>query len=187
MTTAKSKSKWTTISRFAQRRAFQIEPVPQRCGAGFFFAGESSGRFTVERIRYDHFETARELINATPLDPRLEERQSKRTNMKKTLLSLACALAATTAFAADEVVSTTTTTTSTGTIHEYTPGSTFIVKESTGPVTYSYGDKVTYVTKTGKVLTDADVKARIKVGAPVSVHYRKDGDKRVVTKVEIDD
>jgi hypothetical protein len=105
--------------------------------------------------------------------------------MKKVLLSLACAVVAGTAFAA-EVVSTTTTT-STGTISEYTPGSTFVVKESSGPVTYSYGEKVTYVTKSGKVLTDADVKTRIKVGAPVSVHYSKDGDKRVINKVEIDD
>jgi len=106
--------------------------------------------------------------------------------MKKTILSIACAMVATAAFAADEVT-TTTTTTSTGTITEYTPGTTFIVKESTGPVKYRYGKKVTYVTKSGKVLTDADVKTRIRVGTPVSVHYGTEGDARIISKVEIDD
>jgi hypothetical protein len=62
-----------------------------------------------------------------------------------------------------------------------------VVKETTGPVTYTYGDKVTYVTKSGKVLTDADVKTRIKVGIPVHVHFDKNGDKRVIRKVEVDD
>ena len=107
--------------------------------------------------------------------------------MNKTLLSLACALVASTAFAADEVVTSTTTTTSTGTLHEYTPGTTFVVKESSGPVKYRYGKKVTYVTKSGKTLSEADVKTRIKVGSPVSVHYATEGDARVVNRVEIDD
>ena len=109
--------------------------------------------------------------------------------MKKTVLTIACALVATSVFAADVVTekTTTTTTTSTGTLHEYTPGSTFIVKETSGPVKYRYGKKVTYVTKSGKVLTDDDVKTRIKVGSPVSVHYATEGDARVVNRVEIDD
>jgi hypothetical protein len=106
--------------------------------------------------------------------------------MKNTILSVVCALAATTAFAADSVT-TTTVTTSSGTLHEYTPGSTFIVKETAGPVQYRYGKKVTYVTKSGKVLTDADVKTRIKVGSPVTVHYGSEGEARVINRVEIDD
>jgi hypothetical protein len=106
--------------------------------------------------------------------------------MNKTALSLACALVVSTAFAADEVVSTTTTT-STGTVSEFTPGSTFVVKEKAGPVKYKYGKKVTYVTKSGKTLTDDEVRTRIKVGAPVSVHYATEGDQRVISKVEIDD
>ena len=105
--------------------------------------------------------------------------------MKKQLLSAICAALATTAFAAETV--STTVTTSTGTIEEYSPGSTFIVKESSGPVKYSYGKKVTYVTKSGKTLTDADVKTRIKVGAPVTVHYSGTPEARVINKVEIDD
>ena len=107
--------------------------------------------------------------------------------MKNIALSLACALVATAAFAADEVVTSTTTTTSTGTISEYSPGTTFVVKESSGPVKYRYGKKVTYVTKSGKTLSDADVKTRIKVGTPVSVHYATEGDARVISRVEVDD
>jgi hypothetical protein len=110
--------------------------------------------------------------------------------MKTTILSLAIAMAATVAFAADTVTSsktTTTTTTSTGTLEEYTPGTAFVVKESSGPVKYRYGKKVTYVTKSGKTLSDADVKTRIKVGSPVTVHYGTEGDARVVNRVEIDD
>ena len=106
--------------------------------------------------------------------------------MNKTALSLACALVVTTAFAADQV-STTTTTTSTGTVSEYTPGSTFVVKEKSGPVKYKYGKKVTYVTKSGKTLTDDQVRTRIKVGAPVSVHYATEGEDRVINRVEVDD
>lgn len=121
--------------------------------------------------------------------------------MKTSLLSIACAFLTVAAVNAQTVekttttttnsdgssTSTSTTTTSSGTITEYTPGSTFIVKETTGPVTYRYGNSVTYVTKKGKVLTDDDVKLRIKVGKPVHVHYTRDGDARVISRVEVDD
>jgi len=121
--------------------------------------------------------------------------------MKTSILSIACAVltaaavnaqttekSTTTTTTADGAsASTTTTTTSSGTITEYTPGSTFIVKETTGPVTYRYGGAVTYVTKKGKVLTDEDVKLRVKVGKPVHVHYTRDGDARVISRVEVDD
>jgi hypothetical protein len=118
--------------------------------------------------------------NASALQVRNKEKQT----MKKTILSLACALVTASAFGAEV---TTTTTTSTGTIEEYTPGTTFVVKESTGPIKYRYGKKVTYVTKKGKVLTDADVKTRIKVGSPVTVHYATEGENRVINKIEVDD
>jgi hypothetical protein len=119
--------------------------------------------------------------------------------MKKTILSLAFATLASVALAVDVEKTTTTkteggttttstkTTTSSGTITEYTPGSTFIVKETSGPVTYRYGKSVTYVTKSGKTISDAELKTRIKVGAPVHVHYTTDGDARVISRVEIDD
>ena len=97
-------------------------------------------------------------------------------------------IASTLAFAADEVSTTTTSVTrSTGTISEYAPGSTFVVKETSGPVTYRYGKTVTYVTKGGKTLSDDEVRTRIRVGAPVHVHYSSEGDDRVISRVEIDD
>lgn len=79
------------------------------------------------------------------------------------------------------------TTTGTGTITEYVAGTTFIVKEVSGPVTYRYGKTVAYVTKSGKVITENDLKTRIRVGIPVSVQYVTDGDNRVISRVVIED
>ena len=109
--------------------------------------------------------------------------------MKTVILSVAVAAVASLAFAADTVTTTssTTTTTGTGTITEYAPGQTFIVKETSGPVTYRYGKSVTYVTKKGKTLSEDQVRTRIKVGAPVSVHYATEGDARVISRVEVED
>ena len=93
----------------------------------------------------------------------------------------------TTANADGSVSTTTTTTTSTGTIAEYAPGKTFVVTESSGPVTYRYGKTVAYVTKSGRVLTDDQVRTRIKIGLPVHVVYGTDAGNRVITRVEIED
>lgn len=82
---------------------------------------------------------------------------------------------------------TTTVTTSSGTIHQYTPGSTFIVKETSGPVTYSYGDQVVYATRSGTVLTAEQVEARIRVGIPVNVEYAPVGETRVIKRVIVED
>ena len=108
--------------------------------------------------------------------------------MKKILLPIlgAIALSATAALA-DETVTTTKTTYGDGTLAEYTPGSSFVVKEASGPVTYGYGKSVTYVTKSGKILTDEDARTRIKVGVPVHVQYSTEGDRRLINRVEIDD
>ena len=109
--------------------------------------------------------------------------------MKKILFSIMAVSAAAT-FAADEVTTSTTTTSTTygtGTITEYSPGATFVVKETSGPVTYKYGKKVVYVTKSGKTLTEDDVRTRIKVGAPVRVQYGTEGQARVISRVEIED
>lgn len=110
--------------------------------------------------------------------------------MKKTFVITMLGIAASVAIAgADEkrVTTTTTTTTGAGTITEYTPGTTFVVKETSGPVKYRYGEKVTYVTRKGTVLTDDQVRARIKVGIPVHVHYSTVGEDRVISRVEVDD
>src|SRR5207249_9233915 len=100
--------------------------------------------------------------------------------MKKLLLSLA--LAAVAPFAWGQLASTTTTTTTecSGTITSYTPGSTIVLKETTGPRTYRFGKTVTYVTRSGKVLDEDTVRTRIKVGVPVHVHYLGEGDSMMV-------
>ena len=121
--------------------------------------------------------------------------------MKIKLYTLAFALIATTAIMAVDTTTTKTTkvkedgstettiktTTSAGTLTEYVAGTTFIMKEETGPVTYRYGKSVTYITKGGKVITEDDLKTRIRVGIPVSVQYVTDGDNRVISRVVIDD
>lgn len=106
--------------------------------------------------------------------------------MKKTLIALIVAAAGSAAYA-QTTTTTTTTTMGTGTITEYTPGSALIVRETTGPVTYRYGDSVTYVTRKGRTLTAAEAATRIKVGIPVSVSYATEGNDRVVNRIEIDD
>jgi hypothetical protein len=106
------------------------------------------------------------------------------------IVGIACAVLIGTGIAADVTGSTTTTTTTTrssGTISEYVPGSSFVVKESSGPIKYRYGKKVTYVTRSGKTLSDDEVRTRIKVGAPVSVQYSNEGEDRVIDRVEIED
>jgi len=108
--------------------------------------------------------------------------------MKKTLLSIA--LAAVTPFAWGQVSSTTTTTTTTegsGTITEFSPGSTIVLRESSGPRQYRFGKTVTYVTRSGKALDEETVKTRIKVGVPVHVHYLGEGDNMLVDRVILDE
>src|SRR6266550_4571804 len=108
--------------------------------------------------------------------------------MKKLLLSIALACVA--PFAWGQVSQTTTTTTTTdasGTITEYTPGSTIVLKESSGPVHYRFGKTVTYVTRSGKVLDEDVVRTRIKVGVPVRVHYAGTGQNKVVDRVILDE
>src|SRR5258708_5097153 len=92
--------------------------------------------------------------------------------MKKMLLSIALAIVAPFAWGqVSETTTTTTTTQGTGTMTEYTPGSVVVLKETSGPVRYRFGNTVTYVTRSGKVLDEATVRTRIKVGVPVRVHY----------------
>src|SRR5256886_6054580 len=108
--------------------------------------------------------------------------------MKKMLLSIALAFVA--PFAWGQVSQTTTTTTTTdgsGTITEFSPGSTIVLKESTGPRHYRFGKTVTYVTRSGKVLNADTVRTRIKVGVPVRVHYTGTGDNMMVDRVILDE
>ena len=82
---------------------------------------------------------------------------------------------------------TTTTTEGTGTITEYTPGSAIVLTESSGPVHYRFGKTVTYVTRSGKVLDAATVKSKIRVGAPVRVHYTGTTPNMVVDRVTVEE
>lgn len=108
--------------------------------------------------------------------------------MKKTSISLVLAVVAPFAWAqVSETTTTTTTTEGNGTITEYTPGSTIVLRETSGPRTYHFGKTVTYVTRSGKVL-DADiVRMRVKVGIPVRVHYVGTGENVMVDRVTLDE
>jgi hypothetical protein len=113
---------------------------------------------------------------------------NKGENMKKIVLSIALAFVA--PFAWGQVSETTTTTTTTdanGTITEYTPGSTIVLRETSGPRHYRFGKTVTYVTRSGKVLDEDVVRTRVKVGVPVRVHYTGTGDAMVVDRVILDE
>ena len=108
--------------------------------------------------------------------------------MKRMLLSMALAVVAPFAWAqVSETTTTTTTTEGNGTITEFTPGSAIVLKETSGPRTYRFGKTVTYVTRSGKVLDESTVRTRVKVGAPVRVHYVGTGDNVMVDRVIIDE
>ena len=108
--------------------------------------------------------------------------------MKKTVLSIALAIAAPFAWAqVSQTTTTTTTTEGSGTITAFTPGTSIVLKETAGPRTYRFGKKVTYVTRSGKELDEATVRTRVKVGAPVRVHYVGEGENLMVDRVVLDE
>jgi hypothetical protein len=116
------------------------------------------------------------------------ERNKRNNTMKKILLSMALAVAAPFAWAqVSETTTTTTTTEGSGTITEYTPGSTIVLRETSGPRTYHFGKTVTYVTRSGKTLDEDTVRTRVKVGIPVRVHYVGTGDAVMVDRVILDE
>ncbi len=82
---------------------------------------------------------------------------------------------------------TTSTTEATGTITEYTPGSAIALRESSGPVRYRFGKTVTYATRSGRVLDEAAVKSKIRVGVPVRVHYAGKAPNMVVDRVILEE
>jgi hypothetical protein len=107
--------------------------------------------------------------------------------MKKLFLSLTLAFAAPFAWAQVSQTTTTTTTEAGGTITTFTPGTSVVLREESGPKTYRFGKTVTYVTKSGKVLDEDAVRTRIKVGVPVHVHYVGEGDNMLVDRVVLDE
>ena|SRR5437868_10399703 len=107
--------------------------------------------------------------------------------MKKTILCMALGLAAPFAWAQVSQTTTTTTTEGNGTITEYTPGSSIVLKETAGPRHYHFGKRVVYVTRTGKELDEDTVRTRVRVGVPVHVHYLGEGDDMMVDRVTLDE
>ena len=108
--------------------------------------------------------------------------------MKKLLLSVGLAFIAPLAWGqTSSTTTTTTTTTGSGTITDYTPGSTIVLKESSGPRTYHFGKEVVYVTRSGKVIEPDVVRTRIKVGIPVHVQFTGEGESMMVNRVVLDE
>ena len=107
--------------------------------------------------------------------------------MKKLLLSLGLAVAAPFAWAQVSETTTTTTTEGSGTITTFTPGTSIVLRETSGPRTYRFGKTVTYVTKSGKTLDENAVRTRIRAGVPVRVHYVGEGDNMLVDRVVLDE
>lgn len=111
-------------------------------------------------------------------------------------LSLAaCAAAAVTVQAQETVVtssaavapatteSTTTTTTNTaGTIEEFTPASSrIIVRSSSGPVSYTYSKRTTFVDDAGNVVSSETIRP----GIPTTVYYATEAGQPVVSRVVV--
>jgi hypothetical protein len=107
--------------------------------------------------------------------------------MKKLLLSLACVAMAPFALAQTATTTTTTYTDGTGTITEYSPGQTVVLKETTGVRPYKFSKTTTYVTRSGKNLSDDEVRARIKIGSPIHIRFTKHENDMVVDRVTVDD
>ncbi|MEY2526451.1 MAG: hypothetical protein QOE73_1222 [Verrucomicrobiota bacterium] len=125
--------------------------------------------------------------------------------MKKSILTLACALIAPLAFAQTSSTTTTetsktktnpltgktkttteTTTTSTdGTVTTFTPGQTIVVRREgvADPISYTLGKTVRFVNRAGHEIKE-DL---IRPGARVHVYYDSDGDAHVVNRVVVDD
>ena len=109
------------------------------------------------------------------------------TIMKKLILSIALAVAAPFAWAQVSETTTTTTTEGNGTITEFTPGSSIVLKETSGPRHYRFGKHVVYVTRGGRELDEATVKTKVRVGVPVHVHYVTEGNEMAVDRVILDE
>jgi hypothetical protein len=113
--------------------------------------------------------------------------------MKRTILTVACALVAPLAFAqtsttttertttAPGVTTTETTTTYDGTVTTFTPGKTIVVRREgvTEPVTYTLSKKVVYVTRSGREIKE------IRPGVRVHFEYEP-GETHVVNRIMVD-
>jgi hypothetical protein len=122
--------------------------------------------------------------------------QTKEKNMKKSIITIACAMIAPIAFAqtstttettkTNPTTGTTTTETTTtytsGTVTTYSPGKTIVVKSVEGPVSFALGTAANIVDAAGKVVT-----APLRAGQKVRVYHTGTGDTRVVERVIVED
>jgi hypothetical protein len=97
----------------------------------------------------------------------------------QTVVAACAALTFTVAHAEEKVIAVTT---SSGTISEF-GGDRLIIRTETAPepITYTYSKTTTYTDEAGNPVSIETVKS----GLPVTVHYTKDGDKMVVSKVVV--
>jgi hypothetical protein len=107
--------------------------------------------------------------------------------MKALLISVAGAFLACATLNAQNAVVTESVTTSSGTLNQFTPGTSFVIQEASGPMAYTYGPGVVYATSSGAILTPEQVQARIRVGVPVHVDYVPQGETRIIRRVVVDD
>jgi ABC-type Fe3+-hydroxamate transport system substrate-binding protein len=115
--------------------------------------------------------------------------------MKKTIITLACAMIAPIAFAQTSSTTTeqttttapattteTTTTYSAGTVTTYEPGKTIVVKSEQSPVSFALGTVARIVDGAGKIVTTP-----LRSGQKVRVYYTGTGDTRVVERVQVEE
>ena len=107
--------------------------------------------------------------------------------MKKLLLSLTCAALAPLALAQTATTTTTTYSDGSGTITEFTPGETVVLRENDMVRPYKVTKTTTYVTRSGKALSEDEVRTRIRIGLPISVKFMKRDNDMVVERVTVDD
>lgn len=104
-----------------------------------------------------------------------------KTNLcKLTAAALLATAVATSAPVFAQTTVATTTTTSAGTISEFSPD-TLVIRSTTAPepIRYRYSKTTTYVDETGAPVSLEVVKS----GLPVTVHYAREGDALIASKV----
>jgi len=117
--------------------------------------------------------------------------------MKKSIITLGCAMIAPIAFAQTSTTTTEqttstqpatttetsiTTTTASGTVTTYEPGKTIVVKSEEGPVSFALGTAARIVNGAGKIVT-----APLRAGQKVRVYYTGTGERRVVERVQVEE
>jgi len=115
--------------------------------------------------------------------------------VKKTIISLVCALAAPLAFAQTStttteesittnkpVTTTESTTYETGTVTTYEPGKTIVVKGEQGPLSFALGTAAHVVNAAGQIVT-----APLRAGQKVRVYYTGPTEHRTVEHVVVED